>query len=88
MTITTAPNEPRIEQELGLLAFDVASQKQATRIMEELRQEAAKVFGVTVIGPNMTLRFGKGDRLVQVSFLVTSITDSTVLEEPDYDDDK
>ena len=60
----------------------------AGKILEELRKEATKVFGVTVQGPYVTLRFGKGDRLVQVSMLVTSITDSTDLEQPDYDEDK
>lgn len=60
----------------------------ADKIMEELRQRAAKCFGVTVVGPYMTLRFGDGKRLVCVSFQVTSITDSTILEEPDHDADK
>ena len=60
--------------------------KPAQEIMEEFRKIATKVFGVTVIGPYVTLRFGKGDRLVQVSFITTSIIDSTILEELDDED--
>jgi hypothetical protein len=54
----------------------------ATEIMEMLRQRVALGFGVTVIGPYMTLRFNGGDknRLIQVSFQVTGITDSNVIE--------
>jgi hypothetical protein len=75
-----------VKQELGTLQLD---NDHAKRIMEELRLMAAagSVFGVTVIGPYVTLRFGKGHRLVQVSMMVTSITDSTVLE-PIDDEDK
>jgi hypothetical protein len=60
---------------LGELQF---IEPEAEKIMEELRKNIAtqKHIGITVQGPYMTLRFGGGDRLVQVSFQVTHITDS------------
>ncbi len=72
-------------EELGLQTFE---DPRAGAIMEELRLKVSKEFGVTVVGPYVTLRFGHGKRHVQVSMQVTSITDSTQLEQPHPDDDK
>ena len=59
----------------------------APMIMDELRQLLvdSKKFGVTVQGPYVTLRYGRGSRLVTVSMQVQSITDSLVREPPEED---
>ena len=70
-------------QELGELDF---IDNRATDILNELQKQAAKCFGVTVVGPYVTLRFGKAERLVTVSMIVTNIYDSEVREELDWDE--
>jgi len=77
--------QPTEEIDLGLQEF---SDPRANEIMEMLRKKATTEFGVTVVGPYVTLRFRKGKDLVQVSMQVTSITDSGVRELPDPDWDK
>ncbi len=57
-------------------------------IMEMLRKKLAAGFGVTVIGPYVTVRFYDGKELIQVSMQVSSIIDSGEREAPDSDDDK
>ena len=59
----------------------------APMIMDELRQLLvdSKKFGVTVQGPYVALRYGRGSRLITVSMQVRSITDSLVKEPPEED---
>jgi hypothetical protein len=76
-----------IPSELADLQF---ADSRAERIMEELRIRLANAgFGVTVIGPHLTVRFGGGasKRLVCVSMQVTSITDSTQRERVEDEED-
>lgn len=70
-------------QELGGLVFEDSRMDLA--VMEIMRKRLAEEFGVTVVGPYVTLRWREGRNLVQVAMLVTSITDSGQVEEEPED---
>jgi hypothetical protein len=75
--------QDKIYHELGLQVF---TDPRADEIMNELRDKLAPIFGITVIGPYMTLRYyGKKKQFIQVSFQVTDMTDETQF---DYEEDK
>jgi hypothetical protein len=54
--------------------------QEAKRILEKLRLKLAEHFGVTVVGPHVTIRFGEGNALICVSMTAFSITDSRIRE--------
>ena len=59
--------------------------RHADEIVEAMRQNLAKNMGVTVMGSWVTVRFSIGKRFCNVSMQITSITDSTIREEPEED---
>ena len=56
--------------------------------MELVRKKISKEFGVTIVGPYMTLRFHDGKHFVQVSLEVSDIEHSGIVTEHDSDFDK
>lgn len=76
--------------ELKELGYQVFEDNRANQIMEIVRKKIidSKQFGITVIGPYMTIRFKDGNSHVEVSMQVTSITDSKILDPQFEDDDK
>lgn len=71
----------KVITELGSVEF---ADHRAKEYMEIVRKRIASTgMGITVVGPNMTLRFASphnSQHLICVSFQVSSITDSAVFE--------
>lgn len=65
-------------KELGMTAFE---DPLADEMLEEMRKILAQSFGVTVVGPYVTLRWGRS--LKQVSMVAISVTDDDMREEPE-----
>ena len=72
--------------EMAFLDFERGDPARA--IIEEMRQKFSTVVGVTVVDPYVTVRWRIGRSHVEVSMLVTSITDSSWVEQPLPDDEK
>lgn len=67
-------------KELGMTVFEDPI---ADEMLEEMRKKLAESFGVTVMGPQVTLRWGRS--LKQVSMIVISVTDDACREDPPED---
>lgn len=70
-------------EEIDMAFDDFERGDRAKEIIEGLRKKAANEFGITVVDPYVTVRWRIGKRLVQVSMLVVSITDSSWVKQID-----
>ena len=76
------------DQENNIISTKEFSDPRADNIMELVRKKISKEFGVTIVGPYMTLRFHDGKHFVQVSLEVSDIEHSGIVTEHDSDFDK
>ena len=74
------------DQEVAELGTQRFEDLRADKLMEHFRQKLAKSFGVTVIGPYVTLRDTIDGHHVSVTMQVSSLTSSGILtpHDPGY----
>ena len=82
----TVNHEP--DQEVKQLAQLAFHDPRAGAIMEQMRKKLAEGFGVTVVGPHLTLRWSDGKHHVQASFVCVNLEHSAVLTPHDSEYNK
>jgi hypothetical protein len=84
MTKPTTQHEP--DQEVADLSFQTFEDPRANEVLEQMRRKLCNEFGVTVVGPYLTLRWSDGRHHVEASFQCTRIEHSGILtpHDPEY----
>ena len=81
---------PTVRHELDQVVEDLAScdlvDTRGKAIMEELRKKLSQDFGITVVGPYMTLRWSNGRHRREASFQLTRLEATEMLtdHDPEY----